>query len=1174
MKNIYLPILLFSFLFSSQIKAQVQNPMRVTQGYLGQQLETLKLTPDDIAGYEASNIVVTQHNKLTHVYLQQQHEGIPVRNAILNLSILPSGEVLSAGNRFVSNLSRRVNTTVPQISMETAVRKLMADKGLNTTAELHLMERKGEQEAVFSPIGIALEPVEVKLAYQPMPDKSVRLAWNVKLYELSAQHWWDARVDALTGEVLDAFDQVLHCDFGTPHAECAAAGHDHAAQPAFKPWQAPAQNESVLNSPDDGSRYRVFPLTVESPNHGDRILKTSPGDSTASPFGWHDEDGVPGPEYTITRGNNVHAYHDIFDLNSSNGDEPDGGDSLNFDFPLDLSTNQPYTQIDPLVTNLFYWNNIMHDVWHYYGFDEAAGNFQAINYTGVGNGGDYVRAEALDGSGTNNANFATPEEGNRPRMQMYLWGGSLPNLSSGSELPVTDADGNVEIFAFVAAAFGGELPSADNPLTGELVLAEDGVAPVTDACEDLVNASALAGKIAVIDRGSCEFGFKMLSAEQAGAVGVIICNNVPDPPITMAPGAVGDQVTIPGLMISQGDCEVLKDLLPAGATVEISEPALEVPNPGPTGRSSDLDNGVIVHEYTHGISIRLTGGANNSGCLSNFEQAGEGWSDWYGLVMTTTPDMTAEQVRGIGTYAFGQPTDGGGIRTYPYTRDMDINPHTYSDINNESVPHGVGSVWCAMIWDLYWNLVDEYGYDEDLYQGTGGNNMAMQLVTDGLKLQPCSPTFIESRDAILEADMVNYGGANQCLIWETFARRGLGASAVAGGIEAFDIPDACNFTFRVNKTAVAEADAGDVITYELEIINGRAAAVEDGIVTDLLPEGTTFVEGSSTCSASVEDGVLTIDLGEVESGAVINCSYQVMLDEGRGTYAVFEDGAEEGIDNWSTDSEVGDAAWSVTSQQAYSGFSSFVAQNPAASSDQYLTLSVPQPTSGERRGISFWHRFNTEEGWDGGIVEISPNGSFWINANDYFLQNGYNATLNPQADHALSGELAFTGNSNGWVQTIIDLDPIIWPNLYVRFRFISDDLVGGDGWYLDDIQILGELYTVDNIACVGEGEEQLCGEASTIVYGEAPSSIQGNTLSVGLDLAPNPTNGKVVLSLEAPLVTPVDLEILSADGQRLRLERLDSLDNHTLDFSGYSAGVYLVRLRTKDGVTTRRVIVQ
>ena len=73
--------------------------------------------------------------------------------------------------------------------------------------------------------------------------------------------------------------------------------------------------------------------------------------------------------------------------------------------------------------NLFYLNNVIHDILYGHGFNEAAGNFQTDNFGRGGKGGDPVQAEAQDGGGTDNANFATPGDGREPRMQMYLWTG-------------------------------------------------------------------------------------------------------------------------------------------------------------------------------------------------------------------------------------------------------------------------------------------------------------------------------------------------------------------------------------------------------------------------------------------------------------------------------------------------------------------------------------------------------------------------------------------------------------------------------------------------------------------------------------------------------------------------------------------------------------------------------
>ena len=421
----------------------------------------------------------------------------------------------------------------------------------------------------------------------------------------------------------------------------------------------------------------------------------------------------------------------------------------------------------------------------------------------------------------------------------------------------------------VTAGFGGSLSAT--PLVADLVEVDDATGTTSDGCEALVNGADINGKIALIDRGDCEFGHKILKAENEGAIAAIICNNVAGAPITMAPGAEGGQVTIPGVMISQADCAFIRSGLPGQVTVSLAAQPQAIPLPGPSGVTGDFDNGIVAHEYTHGISIRGTGGPSTGSCLSNFEQAGEGWSDWFGLVMQTTATNMADDRRGIGTYALGQPTNGDGIRDYPYSRDMNIDPHTYADINSVSVPHGVGSIWCVTIWDLYWDLIDVYGFDTDFYTGTGGNNMAMQLVMDGIKLQACSPTFLDSRDAILAADQANYGGANTCLIWETFARRGIGYSATAGGNQAFDLAPVCLQDLKINKTAASSAAAGSVVTYTLEISNDTPGDLTNVTVQDNLPAGTTYVGGSSSCGGSEAGGVLSIPLGTMTSGQSVTC---------------------------------------------------------------------------------------------------------------------------------------------------------------------------------------------------------------------------------------------------------------------------------------------------------------
>src|SRR5690554_6845719 len=129
-----------------------------------------------------------------------------------------------------------------------------------------------------------------------------------------------------------------------------------------------------------------------------------------------------------------------------------------------------------------------------------------------------------------------------------------------------------------------------------------------------------------------------------------------------------------------------------------------------------------------------------------------------------------------------------------------------------SQPHGIGFVWTTMLWDLTWALIDKHGMDPDVYNGTGGNNIAMHLVIQGLKLQGCNPGFVDGRDAILQADQLLYNGENTCLIWEVFANRGLGFSADQGSrnsrtdqTEAFDLPPFVGSTYSTETITACES---------------------------------------------------------------------------------------------------------------------------------------------------------------------------------------------------------------------------------------------------------------------------------------------------------------------------------------------------------------------------------
>lgn len=229
-------------------------------------------------------------------------------------------------------------------------------------------------------------------------------------------------------------------------------------------------------------------------------------------------------------------------------------------------------------------------------------------------------------------------------------------------------------------------------------------------------------------------------------------------------------------------------------------------------RDGSLDSEIVIHELTHGLSDRLLGAGVGIFRLQP-SGMGEGWSDFYALALLSEPTDEVHANYATGGYVTYEMVPGFrdnyyfGVRRYPYTTDMSKNPFTLKDIDptqasvHAGVPvspifggtdadevHAMGEVWCAALWEVRAAIIDKVGWQE-------GNELALQLVTDGLKLAPENATFLEARDAIVQADQIYTGGAMYNEIWVAFAKRGYGYSAqvpnadtTRGVSEAFDLP--------------------------------------------------------------------------------------------------------------------------------------------------------------------------------------------------------------------------------------------------------------------------------------------------------------------------------------------------------------------------------------------------
>jgi hypothetical protein len=775
--------LLGIFVLASSAQAQLsQNQI---QQNLRNELENLKFIGSSQVNIRVNSQYQTKHNGVTHVYVNQQLNGLEILNAQADLHFTKEGKLIVMHHNFIPNAVNRVTNNQVSLNANEALLKGLASEGIviQNISNKSLTLENGKY--IWMEPSISSEKLSVQEGYLAVSDE-LKKVYQVEFLNNETNDWWNKKVDAKTGEILGSLSYTTHCNF--PANETAEAHAKHG----FNFEDEPAIN---LGKKASTGSYNVFPLPIESPAKGNRSIMSNMADPASSPFGWHDTNGVAGPEFLITRGNNVWAKEDTSGTNNISGFSPNGGDSLIFDYPYAVG-NRPRDNRNAAIVNLFYWNNIIHDIFFNYGFDEKSGNFQQKNFTNEGLGRDFVLADAQDGSGTSNANFSTPTDGNSGRMQMFLWPTSGASASNNT-LGVTYPSSIKGKYFGPQSAVGARLSPTGLP--GKVVLLRDSNATTNFGCGLIANGNELVGNIALIERGgscgtmSSTNRAKIKRAQEAGAIGVILAHNTNGITPTAVTG-IDNSITIPSIFVGFGTGVMLKTALSSDSVYVILFDSSDFNTA--IIYDSDLDNGVIAHEYGHGISTRLTGGPNNSSCLGNQEQAGEGWSDFFALALTTrTWENGNNASRGIGTWLISQDTNGVGIRNYRYSRSMTINPVTYNSVKTLSVPHGVGSVWCSMLYDIYWNMIDKYGYDPDWYNGTGGNNKTMQLVIDGLKLQKCSPGFADARDAIILADSLNNNGANRDLLWKAFARRGLGYSAIQGstnsrldGTQEFDLP--------------------------------------------------------------------------------------------------------------------------------------------------------------------------------------------------------------------------------------------------------------------------------------------------------------------------------------------------------------------------------------------------
>ena len=341
-------------------------------------------------------------------------------------------------------------------------------------------------------------------------------------------------------------------------------------------------------------------------------------------------------------------------------------------------------------------------------------------------------------------------------------------------------------------------------------------------------------------------------------------------------------------------------LVQAGADVGLVDNSAFLPAPdgnsgyclmfvfsGPTPmRDGSLDAEVVLHEMTHGLTTRLVGGGVGISALQT-EGMGEGWSDFYSLCLLSQPtdDVNANYAE-AGYVTFDLSGTGFdenyyyGIRRYPYTTDMSKNPLTFKDIDplqasahfgvpisslfggsDPSEVHNQGEVWCVTLREMWANLVTTWGWD-------AGNELALQLVTDSLKLMPANPDFLEARDAILQADQIDTGGENYVDIWTAFAKRGMGTGARSpqsdttyGVVESFQLPPDVTPDGILEVSVVPPSSSvlfyGETVPISVRVRDAYAVTNATLTATASTGDSVTFLNDGVAPDARANDGTYT-----------------------------------------------------------------------------------------------------------------------------------------------------------------------------------------------------------------------------------------------------------------------------------------------------------------------------
>ncbi len=916
-----------------------------------------------------------QNGQMSFAHLEQLISGVPVFRAEVKAGFTKNGEMLRVINNLAPGLdyeSLSSDFRDPVDAVRSAFRHINAEPSqrdiqVNDAASTDLRTVFGNGDWATT----------AEKMYFPTEPGVARTAWRVLIWQPVNAFY--VIVDAETGGMLWRKNIT----------------EDQTQSATYNVYR---NGGAMLDSADSPNPFTPGPIDPGLGSQGARISRTmmtrigNEAPNTFNNNGW------------ITDGNNTtdgNAVESGMDRDTTNGVDaasvPVGNPNRVFNFPFGVTDNPgnpanntgetpapnaptPCVAAPPANTDfqrasavqMFWVTNWYHDHLYRLGFDEAARNFQTTNFTAMGVGNDRISAEGQDCGGTNNANFATPADGGRGRMQMFLWTGPTP-----------DFDGTI-------------------------------------------------------------------------------------------------------------------------------------------------DADVIIHELTHGTSNRLHG--NSTGLSTNMARGmGEGWSDFYGHALLSEPTDTANGIYTVGgyaTYLLASAADTSnyyyGIRRYPkapigFLGGVNMKPHnayTFNHINagcgaffNNTVfafargpvgsatcdqVHNLGEIWSSALWEVRTLMVARLGW-------AAGNPRALQVVTDGMKLAPAAPTFLQERDAIIMAasalPAVPEASADVLDVREGFRRRGMGFSAVVVNAgtganntvvtEAFDFPNVQHVTPFSVSDSTGDNDGfpepGENVLLSVAVSNATGGTVNNVMVN--VNGGTNVNYGNIAHGATVTMNIPYSVPGAAMCGSLHTVAINVSSDVGMQTpvnrsfrlgVPTFS-GSTQNFDgvtapalpaNWENVVLLGTGVNWVTSTTTPSSAPNLAfANDPATLNDATLVVGA-QITSATAQ-LSFKNWYQTESTFDGMVVEYSTDGTTWVDvcpscaaicpgANCPFVSGGYNSTISTGFSSPIGGRRAWSGNAGAYLDTVINLPAALNGQVIsLRWRMATDTSVAATGVRVDNVVLTG-----------------------------------------------------------------------------------------------------------------------